>query len=339
MAQSDVKVAQSDFPVVQGLIDNVAIVHHALRTGTLMTTKTVFITGVNSGFGKATVELFARANWRVAATVRDLPLNQGLFKEFPNVTLFELDVTDFDRVEATAQAAIKAFGNIDVVVNNAGYCLMGPTETTNMEQIKRQFETNYFGLVAVTKAFIPHFRGRRSGMFINLASSSAQFNYPFVAAYGSSKWAVRGLTESLGIELAPFNIRVKAIYPGLHATGIFTKLDYGLASENRAFKYYEKYFKTFLSAQSSIPKVTSPTGVANEVFRAAASNKGRLHIISGGDARFYAFLKCALTERMFQKLQIRAILQPLSDMEIWFAKRLFGSKLEKLEINGPELQE
>ncbi len=297
-----------------------------------MPTKTIFITGTNSGFGKATVELFAQAGWRVAATVRDLSAHSQLFKEFPNVALFELDVTDLAQVEAVAQAVIAKFGTIDVVVNNAGYCLMGPTETSSIEQIKRQFDTNVFGVFAVTKAFIPHFRSNHSGMFINLASASAQFNYPFIAAYGSSKWAVRGLTESLGIELAPFNIEVKAIYPGLHATKIFTKLDDGGDAKNPAVEFYANYFKTFMSAQESVPSVTSPTSIANEIFQAATKIKGRLHIISGGDAKLYAFLKAILPERMFQKMQLRTMLQPLSAMEISFAKWLFGSNLAKLEV-------
>lgn len=301
-----------------------------------MTTKTIFITGASSGFGMATVLQFALAGWQVAATVRDLSAHGDLFKHFPHVTLFDLDVTDFVQVESVAQAAIARFGTIDVVVNNAGYCLMGPTETSSMAQIKRQFETNVFGVFAVTKAFIEHFRSKRAGMFINLASASAQFNYPFIAAYGSSKWAVRGMTESLGIELAPFNIEVKAIYPGLHATKIFTKLDHGGNTENPAFGFYEKYLKNFLSAQEAVTHVTSPTNIADEIFQAATHTKGKLHIVSGGDAKLYAFLKMVLPERLFQKIQIRTMSQPLSAMETSLARRLFGANLAKLEVGQAE---
>lgn len=176
--------------------------------------KTLFITGTNSGFGKATVEQFAKAGWNVAATVRDITTHKDLFEDLPNVKIYSLDVTNEEQVNEVARQAISHFGKIDVVVNNAGYCLMGPTETSTMTQIKDQFDTNVFGVFAVTKAFIGHFRENKDGMFINLASASAQFNYPYIAAYGASKWAVRGLTESLGIELAPFNIQVKAHLSG-----------------------------------------------------------------------------------------------------------------------------
>lgn len=296
------------------------------------TRKTIFITGTNSGFGKATVELFAKAGWNVAATVRDAQTHRDLFKEFKNVLIYELDVNNFEQVEAVANQAILNFGKIDVVVNNAGYCLMGPTETSSMEQIKAQFETNVFGVFAVTKAFIPHFRENMSGMFINIASSSAQFNYPYIAAYGSSKWAVRGMTESLGIELAPFNIQVKAIYPGLHATRIFSKLDDGVDAVNPASKFYKKEYDTFNSAQTAFPEVTSPISIAEVVFKAANAKKGPLHIISGGDAKLYSFLKKMLSDRMFQKLQIRSIMMPMSKMELSFAKMLFGSRTTKLEV-------
>lgn len=294
-------------------------------------TKTIFITGTSSGFGKATVEQFAKAGWNVAATVRGKHAGEDLFKELPNVTVYELDVTDFKQVEDVAQRVIQKFGKVDVVVNNAGYCLMGPTETSTMEQIKAQYETNVFGLFAVTKAFIPHFREKKDGMFINLASASAQFNYPYIAAYGSSKWAVRGITESLGIELAPWNIEVKAVYPGAHATKIFTKLDDGATSMRDVYQHYKKYYQTFLGAQEALPSVTSPTNIANEIFKAATNRKGKLHIVSGGDAKMYSFMKKLLPERAFQKMQIRSIMQPLSRMEVSFAKWLMGSNISKLE--------
>ncbi|HEX8574946.1 MAG TPA: SDR family oxidoreductase [Flavobacterium sp.] len=294
--------------------------------------KTIFITGTSSGMGKATVELFAKKGWNVVATVKSTYIQSELFKNLPNVTVYELNVTNFEQVNAVAKMAIQKFNKVDVVVNNAGYCLMGPTETSTMEQIKEQYETNVFGVFAVTKAFIPHFRTKNEGMFINIASSSAQFNYPYIGAYGSSKWAVRGLTESLGIELAPFHIEVKAIYPGTHATKIFTKLGDGTGETKAVFQAYKKYYKNFFSAQSSLSEVTSPTNIGNEIWKAANKKKGKLHIISGGDAKLFYFIKKLLSQRAFQKLQIRSIMQPASKGEIKFAKWLIGRNTGKLEV-------
>jgi NAD(P)-dependent dehydrogenase (short-subunit alcohol dehydrogenase family) len=294
--------------------------------------KTIFITGTSSGIGKATVELFAKQGWNVIATVKSNYIETDLFKNLSNVTVYELDVTNFEQVNAVAEIVIKKFGKIDVVVNNAGYCLMGPTETSTMQQIKDQYETNIFGVFAVTKAFIPHFRNNSEGVFINIASSSAQFNYPYIGAYGSSKWAVRGLTECLGIELSPFNIEVKAIYPGTHATKIFTKLDDGTGEIKNTFQAYKQYYKNFFSAQSSLSEVTAPTNIADEIWKAVNNKKGKLHIVSGGDAKLFAFLKKILPQRAFQKLQIRSIMQPASKGEISFAKWLMGNKTGKLEV-------
>ncbi len=295
-------------------------------------TKTIFITGTSSGIGKATVELFAKQGWNVIATVKTTYIHSNLFKNLPNVTVYELDVTDYAQVRLVSKLAIKKYGKIDVVVNNAAYCLIGPTETSSMEQITEQFETNVFGVFAVTKAFIAHFRKNNGGMFINIASSSAQFNYPYIGAYGSSKWAVRGLTESLGIELAPFNIEVKAIYPGSHATKIFTKLDYGIYDGENAFQAYRQYYKNFFSAQVGLSEVTAPSNIADEIWTAANQKNGKLHIISGGDAKLFAFLKKLLPQRAFQKLQIRSIMQPASKGEIGFAKWLMGKNTGKLEV-------
>lgn len=297
--------------------------------------RTLFITGTNSGFGRATVELFAEKGWRVAATVRDRRTHENLFSRLAGVRLYELDVDDFERVERVAAEAVKDFGRIDVVVNNAGYCLMGPTETSTMEQIRRQFRTNTLGVFAVTKAFLPHMREAGGGTIINIASASAMFNYPFVAAYGASKWAVRGLTEGLAAELAPFNIVVKGIYPGFHATGIFTKLDQG-AAETPAHRAYKPYYANMLSAQKALPNAGSPGRIAQAIHRAATTPKGRPHIVSGLDAKLLLLVKRLLPQRAFLRLQTRAILAPVSKAQTAFMRLTFGRKQRPLRMDLPD---
>jgi short-subunit dehydrogenase len=215
---------------------------------------------------------------------------------------------------------------------------MGPTETTTMEQIENQYKTNVFGLMAVTKAFIPHFRENNSGLFINIASSSGRFNYPYIASYGSSKWAVRGISESLGIELKPFGIEVKTVYPGTHATKIFTKLDHGADGNDPIYKdNYKKYYTNFLSAQSSVDAVTSPESLAKDVFKAANNpNGGRLNIVSGGDAKLYEFLKKLLSERAFQNQLVNSIVKPITPMGIKMFKWILGKNIKPLYTNIPE---
>lgn len=296
--------------------------------------KTIFITGTNSGIGKATVEYFAERQWNVCATVRDKAAHPLLFKQYKNVRLYALDVTNFEQVNHVVQQAISDCTTIDVLVNNAGYCLMGPTETTSMEQIKRQYETNVMGVFAVTKAFIPHFRKRETGIIINISSSSGQFNFPFIGAYGSSKWAIRGLTEGLGIELAPFGIQVKAIYPGTHATEIFTKLDHGAHPENPAYLAYKSYYTTFLAAQEAVPAVTKPSNIAQEIWRAATQHK-KLHIISGGDAKFQWWMKKLLSQKQFQKMQIGLMTNTMNALQKRIAQLIFGKNVQTIETDIP----
>lgn len=300
--------------------------------------KTIFITGTNSGFGKSMVELFVTNGWNVAATVRNKKDHPGLFKELTNVKLYELDITNYEQVEEVAGAVIKDFKKIDVVVNSAAYCLMGPTETTSMEQIENQYKTNVFGLMAVTKAFIPHFRENKDGLFINFSSASARFNYPYIASYGGSKWAVRGIGESLGIELKPYGIEVKTIYPGVHATSIFTKIDHGANGNDPIYiKSYKQYYANFLGAQSSVTAVTSPNSIAQEVFKAASNPKGgKLNIISGGDAKMYEFMKKVLSERGFQKQLVNSIIKPITSSGVTLFKLLLGKNIKTLNTDIPE---
>jgi NADP-dependent 3-hydroxy acid dehydrogenase YdfG len=300
--------------------------------------KTIFITGTNSGFGKAMVELFASNGWNVGATVRNKLEHPDLFKELQNVKLYNLELTNYDQVTEVAKAVIADFKKVDVVVNNAAYCLIGPTETSTMQQIERQYKTNIFGLMAVTKAFIPHFRENKDGLFINFASSSARFNYPFIASYGGSKWAVRGISESLGIELKPFGIEVKTIYPGVHATKIFTKLDHGADGNDPLFnKYYKEYYANFLGAQKSVPAVTSPQIIAQEVFKAVNNPKGgKLNIISGGDAKMFEVTKKILSERAFQKQLVNSIIKPITASGVRMFKWMLGKSISTLHTDIPE---
>lgn len=186
--------------------------------------KTVLITGTSSGgIGHEAARLFHRAGWNVVATVRTDPALSALRKDNRKKVL-RLDLAKPETIEGVAQQAIEAFGTVDVLVNNAGYFQMGPLETS-MRQIREQFETNFSGLVALTKAVLPQMRRQLSGVIVNVSSLSAENGYPFASVYSASKGAVMALTEGLSIELDAMNISVKAVLPGQHATRIFTKID------------------------------------------------------------------------------------------------------------------
>ena len=278
-------------------------------------TKTIFITGASSGFGKATVELFAAKGWNVAATYRN-PTAVNMFAQLPNVKMYKLEVTDDAEVERVAQQAIADFASIDVLVNNAGYCLMGSFEGSTMQQIRRQFETNTIALIAVTKAFVPHFRTQKSGMIFNLSSASAIANYPFISAYGASKWAVRGLSETLAIELAPFNIKVKTIFPGFHATSIFTKLD---AATGPGSEFYVKYMDNFRAIRNYVTKGGNPEQVAQTIWNAVEKNNNKRDYLVNRDAKILAFMKRWMSDKQWIKMNVGTIMNKPSKLMGAFA--------------------
>lgn len=174
-------------------------------------TKTVLITGCSSGFGEAAACLFADNGWNVIATMRT-PVEACA--EYPNVIVAKLDVQDRESIKSAVAEGIKRFGQIDVVVNNAGYGLFGVFEGTPREKVQEQFDVNVFGMMDVIRETLPHFRANRSGLYINVSSGAGVFGLPMISLYNASKFALEGFSESLSYELASLGIGVKIVEPG-----------------------------------------------------------------------------------------------------------------------------
>ena len=170
--------------------------------------KTALITGTSTGIGRATALYFQQRGWNVVATMRT-PAKETELGQLPGVALIALDVTKPDSIRQGLQAAIAKFGKLDAVVNNAGYALNGPFEAYTQEQIRRQFETNVFGLMEVCRQVLPHFRQNKAGVLVNVASMGGRLTFPLYSSYHSTKWAVEGFSESLHYELRPLGIAVK----------------------------------------------------------------------------------------------------------------------------------
>ena len=173
----------------------------------------IVITGASSGIGKATARLFVDKGWNVVATMRN-PAAEKDLKESARLKLVALDVQDPAGPKAAVAEAIKAFGRIDVWLNNAGYGAFGPVEAGTPEQIRRQFDVNVFGLIACVQAVAPHFRANKAGVLINVSSIGGIMTVPAFSVYNATKFAVEGLSEGLWYELGSFGIRVKVIEPG-----------------------------------------------------------------------------------------------------------------------------
>ncbi|AIQ31150.1 short-chain dehydrogenase [Paenibacillus sp. FSL P4-0081] len=184
--------------------------------------QTIFITGTSSGLGKLTAIHFAKMGWNVAATMRT-PENGQELRQYDNIRLFKLDVTNLDQVGSAVDAAIDAFGKIDVVVNNAGMGTYGPLELAAEKDIDWQFAVNTRGPINVIRRFLPHFRAKGGGMFINISSfMGVTTAVPLGSLYNMSKFALEGLTEGLYYELKPLNIELRLIEQGGSSGNNFT---------------------------------------------------------------------------------------------------------------------
>lgn len=183
-----------------------------------MSNKVIFITGASRGFGELIVEQALAKAHSVVATARN---PQGIVQRFgdhPNVLAVALDVTDEAQAHAAAMATIERFGRIDVLINNAGYGLLGAVEEATAREIEAVYRTNVFGLLAVTRAVLPYMRRRRSGHVINFSSIGGYVAHAGWGVYCSTKFAVEGLTEALAQELQPLGIYATVVEPGAFRT-------------------------------------------------------------------------------------------------------------------------
>jgi NAD(P)-dependent dehydrogenase (short-subunit alcohol dehydrogenase family) len=216
------------------------------------------------------------------------PENEGVLTELDNVTLHKLDVTDEESIASAVHGILERHGRVDVVLNNAGYALMGPFEAASAADIERQFATNVFGLMNVTRAFVPHFRSNGAGTFLNVSSIGGLITFPMMSLYHSSKWAVEGFSESLSYELRDLGIVVKIVEPG----GVDT--DFGGRSMTYAAKEgLTAYDETVATFRSNIAKLgiqrSSAEAIAEGIFHAATDGKRQLRYVVGPDAeQFYA---------------------------------------------------
>jgi NAD(P)-dependent dehydrogenase (short-subunit alcohol dehydrogenase family) len=240
--------------------------------------KTVLITGCSSGYGLETARHFHAQGWNVIATMRTP--REDVLPSSDRMRVVALDVTKPESIAA----ALDASGPIDVLVNNAGIGLLGAFEVTPMTTTREVFETNTFGVMAMTQAVLPQFRERRSGVVVNVTSSATLTPMPLVAVYTASKMAIDAFTASLALELEAFNVRVKLVLPGYGPTTRFTsntgpRMD-GLISEP-----YAPLAQRIFGAIAQGPAVfTTESDVAEVVWRAANDASGQLRFPAGADA-------------------------------------------------------
>ncbi|TBV07019.1 oxidoreductase [Phytopseudomonas dryadis] len=246
--------------------------------------KTLFITGVSSGFGNALVQEALAAGHRVIGTVRNeaaLQAFQALSVEHAHGVI--LDVTDFARIDGVVAAIEATHDPVDVLVNNAGYGHEGILEESPLEDMRRQFDVNVFGAVAVIKAFLPYFRKRRAGHILNITSMGGTITMPGIAYYCGSKFALEGISDTLSKELQPFNIFVTAVAPGSFRTDWAGR---SMQRTPRSIADYDASFDPVRKAreEKSGKQLGNPQKAAQAMLQVIASPTPPAHLLLGSDA-------------------------------------------------------
>ncbi len=237
-----------------------------------------FITGCSSGFGRCIAEAALARGQRVAVTARDLSTLRDL--EGPDCKAFALDVTDPVSIARAVAGAAAALGRLDVVVNNAGYGLIGAVEECSDAQIRRNMETNFFGPLNVIRAVAPLLRGQRSGHIVNISAAAALTNYPGFGIYGGAKAALDLMSESLAAELRPLGVKVTIVHPGPFRTDFIGR---GMESAEQSITDYDgtsgKFSKLLKAMNGKQPG--DPAKAASLIVRTVLSGDAPMRLPLG----------------------------------------------------------
>ena len=187
--------------------------------------KVVIITGASRGFGELIAKKFQKENFQVIATMRNIDSSPSL-KKLENLDIKKLDVTVKSDIKNVVDYTVEKYGRIDILINNAGYGAFGFLEEASDEEIRNQFNVNYFGLIDCIKGVLPQMRKQKDGVIVNISSIAGRFGLPFTSLYNSSKFAVEGLTECLHYELSLFGIDIKTVAPGSFRTGFHDSINF-----------------------------------------------------------------------------------------------------------------
>ena len=269
-----------------------------------MTGNTILITGASSGIGKATALLFQEKGWNVIATMRNPDAAQDL-AALDNVLVNRLDVTESASIESAVADGVKRFGQLDALLNNAGYGAFGPLEVFSMDKIRRQFDTNVIGLLEVTKAVLPLFRAQKSGMILNVSSVAGKITLPLGTLYHGTKFAVEGMSEALHYELEPMGIRVKIIEPGAIETD-FAGRSFDFVNDETI----EEYQHTVQAVQAAFEGITSEASparaVAEIIWTAVTDGADQMRYPAAGGAEDFLGQRAALDDAAyFQSMKER----------------------------------
>ena len=281
-----------------------------------MQKKIALVTGSSSGIGYETALLLARNGFHTCATMRNTEKSESLRKiaekEKLPIRFVQLDVDDDDSVDRAIREIEKELGKIDVLINNAGYGLVGGFEDLALDEIRQQFETNLFGVIRVMQRVLPGMRTRRNGIIVNISSGAGIVGFPCMSGYVSTKFALEGLSESIAHELLPFGIKVIIIEPGVIKTDFVRNSVTSIRALNESSAYFDILGKIRENLILMQEHATSPADVAKIIFDAINHREPNLRYVVGNDIAMVAEAKRNLPEAEFRKMMIQDILRDLS---------------------------
>ena len=250
--------------------------------------KVAVVTGSSSGIGLETALVLAENGFKTYATMRNVSkasniLDRAQRKNLP-IEVLELDVNSDKSVRQAVEKIVKAEGRIDVLVNNAGYALVGAVEEVSADEVKDQYETNVLGVFRTIREVLPTMRKQRSGTIINISSVAGLIGFVGMGAYVSTKFAIEGLTQSLRMELAPFGIRALVIEPGVIRTNILNSSPIAKKAQSKDSAYKEMMRRFNEALESMLKNASEPIVVANQVLRAATDIPPKMRYPAGPDA-------------------------------------------------------
>src|ERR687890_1931155 len=264
------------------------------------------VTGSSSGIGFKTALTLARNGFQTYATMRNIAKSENTksiaTKENLPIHIEQLDVTDNKSVTNAIQAIVSKADRIDVLVNNAGYALTGAFEDLAIEEIKAQYGTNLFGLIRTSQAVLPIMRKQKSGVIVNISSGAGRFGYPGCSAYLSTKFAIKGFSESMAYELEPVGIKVILVEPGVIKTNITNGMVVAKKSQNPNSPYFQIMQKMSTSFEHMLENASSsPDLVAKVVLQAVTSENPSLRYLAGKDVETWIEAKRNMSDDEFYK--------------------------------------
>lgn len=290
-----------------------------------MTKKVAIVTGSSSGIGLETSLMLAENGFNVYATMRDLSKSEKILKMADNkklqIEVGQLDVTSEQSVENAISAIVEQEGQIDVLVNNAGYGLMGPAEELTIDELREQFETNLFGVLRTTKKVLPVMRKNQQGTIINMSSIVGKIGIPTMSGYVSSKFALEGLMESMRYELEPFGIKVVLIEPGVIKTNFLNSSVFAKKALKETSPYRTLIQKVGEGFSARFENGALPIEVAKAILQAATSTKPDIRYSVGNDATSLLDARRKMSD---------------ADFETFFKLNFLGEK-KILQIKGGEI--